>query len=503
MARAKAIYSESGEPLRSLGVLLDISDRKSIEVERQRADEYLQLAHTQLLQRTEQLEKVNLELHQALEELQITEEQLRRSNHQLETTILAVQLQRQRYEDLFNFAPDGYLVTDSYGIVQEANQAAGNLLHRHSSALVGKPLAVYIGKEDKLRFRTYLAELQPLWGRQTYELTIQPHQIKAFPAAIAASTIRNPQGQIISIRWLIQDISDRKQAEESLRRSEAKFRSLSEASPVGIFMTDIQGHCIYTNPCCQEICGYTFEEALGEGWLQFIHPEERQEISARWFKSVSQRQEIFGETCYVRKDGSLRFGRVRSAPLFSDTGELMGYVGTIEDITESRAIETMKDEFISIVSHELRTPLTAIRGSLGLLASGVLNNKPEVAQQMVEIASQDTERLVRLVNDILDLERLESQRVRLNLQWWDAATLLEKSVKTVQPLAAESDISILIEPTSAQVWADGDLLIQTLVNLIGNAIKFSPPNTTVTLKVQNRDDRVLFHALDRSLGIKP
>lgn len=501
MARAKAIYSESGEPVRSLGVLLDISDRKSIEVERQRADAALQLAHTQLLQRTEQLEKVNLELHQALEELQIAEEQLRRSNHELETTILAVQLQRQRYEDLFNFAPDGYLVTDSHGIVQEANQAAGNLLHRDSSILVGKPLATYIGKEDKLRFRTYLAELQPLWGRQTYELTIQPHQLKTFPAAIAASTIRNPQGQILSIRWLIQDISDRKQAEESLRRSEAKFRSLSEASPVGIFMTDIQGHCIYTNPCCQRICGYTFEEALGEGWLQFIHPEERQKIAAEWFKAVSQRQEFFGETCYVRKDGSLCFGRVRSAPLFSDTGELMGYVGTIEDITESRAIETMKDEFISIVSHELRTPLTAIRGSLGLLASGVLNDKPEVARQMVEIASQDTERLVRLVNDILDLERLESQRVRLNLQWWDAATLLEKSVKTVQSLAAESDISILIEPTSAQVWADGDLLIQTLVNLIGNAIKFSPPNTTVTLKVQDRDDRVLFQVSDRGRGI--
>uniref|UniRef100_A0ACD5GWG2 Sensor histidine kinase n=1 Tax=Desertifilum tharense IPPAS B-1220 TaxID=1781255 RepID=A0ACD5GWG2_9CYAN len=138
---------------------------------------------------------------------------------------------------------------------------------------------------------------------------------------------------------------------------------------------------------------------------------------------------------------------------------------------------------------------------MGLLASGVLNHKPEVARQMVEIASQDTERLVRLVNDILDLERLESQRVRLNLQWWDAATLLEKSVKTVQSLAAESEINILSEPTSAQVWADGDRLMQTLVNLIGNAIKFSSPNTTVTLKVQDRDDRVLFQVTDRGRGI--
>jgi signal transduction histidine kinase len=179
----------------------------------------------------------------------------------------------------------------------------------------------------------------------------------------------------------------------------------------------------------------------------------------------------------------------------------MGHVGTVEDVTERRAIEQMKNEFISIVSHELRTPLSSIRGSLGLLAAGVFKHKPESAQQMLDIAAHDTERLVRLVNDILDLERLEAHKVNLVKQWCDAATLLQQSVETVQSLAVEGNIMLLVEPTSVQVWADRDRIIQTLVNLVSNAIKFSPPHSTVTLNVQDQADRVLFEVKDQGRGI--
>jgi signal transduction histidine kinase len=161
----------------------------------------------------------------------------------------------------------------------------------------------------------------------------------------------------------------------------------------------------------------------------------------------------------------------------------------------------MKSEFISIVSHELRTPLTSIRGSLGLLAAGVFKNKPESAQQMLDIAAHDTERLVRLVNDILDLERLDSHKVNLVKQCCDAAKLMQQSVETLQSLAVKGDITLSVEPTSVQVWADGDQIMQTLVNLVSNAIKFSPPETTVTLSVQDEADQVLFQVQDQGCGI--
>jgi PAS domain S-box-containing protein len=293
----------------------------------------------------------------------------------------------------------------------------------------------------------------------------------------------------------------RKRTEEELRQSEAKFRSLSESSPMGIFMTDTQGQCIYTNPRCQAICGCTFDEALKEGWVQFIHPEEREKFLAEWSNAVSQWQEFSCEIRYVHKNLTVRFSRVRSAPILSMEEELMGYVGTIEDITDSQVVETMKSEFLSIVSHELRTPLASIRGSLGLLAAGIFKNQPESAQEMLDIATHDTERLVRLVNDILDLERLNSHKVNLDLQWCDAATLLQQSIDTVQSLAAESNIFLSVESPSMQIWADSDRILQTLVNLVSNAIKFSLPETTITLSVQDQAEQVLFQVKDQGRGI--
>lgn len=327
----------------------------------------------------------------------------------------------------------------------------------------------------------------------------QPWEIELIQQLANQMSIAIQQSQLY--QQLQEELRERQQAEAALRRSEAEFRSLSENSPVGIFRIDAQGHCTYTNPRCQAICGYSFEEALGDGWLQFVHPEDREGLMEKWSQTLSQQQEFSAEVRYIHQDGTIHFAQMRTSPLFRTSSQLMGHVGTVEDVTERRAIEVMKNEFISIVSHELRTPLASIRGSLGLLAAGVFKNKPESAQQMLDIAAHDTERLVRLVNDILDLERLEAHKVNLVKQWCDASTLMQQSVETVQSLAAESQIRLNVEPASHQVWADSDRIIQTLVNLLSNAIKFSPANSLVTLSTQALADRVLFQVQDQGRGI--
>ncbi|BAY26392.1 multi-sensor signal transduction histidine kinase [Calothrix sp. NIES-2100] len=297
------------------------------------------------------------------------------------------------------------------------------------------------------------------------------------------------------------DISDLKRAEDAMRQSETLFRTLSDSAPIGIFRSDGQGTNIYTNPRFQAICGLSFAESLGDRWMQFIHPEDLAKFLPQLHALTTANQEFCTEVRYILPDSTLRFCRIAIVPMISDTNQLMGYVGTIEDITESRAIEKMKNEFISIVSHELRTPLASIRGALGLLSSGVLQTQPETAQQMLDIAYSDTERLVRLVNDILDLEHLESNKFTLVKQWCDTATILRQSVEAVQPLATENQITLEMSLSSAQIWVDSDRIMQTLVNLIGNAIKFSPANSTVTLSVEDLRDRVLFKIQDQGRGI--
>ena len=298
-------------------------------------------------------------------------------------------------------------------------------------------------------------------------------------------------------------------SQAELRESEALFRSLSESSPVGIFKIDTEGKCTYTNPRCQVIGGFTSAEALGNGWMGFVHREDLKLILSMWSESRSQDGEFSCEFRHIQRDGTIRFCRVKIAPIFADGGQLIGHVGTVIDITESQAIEKMKNEFISIVSHELRTPLASIRGSLGLLAAGVLKNKPETAKQMLEIASSDTERLVRLVNDILDLERLESSQITLVKQWCDAQVLMRKSAEAVMSLAAQNQIDLSILPETVQIWADPDRIVQMLVNLLSNAIKFSPPGSIVTVRVDDLGDslrdsyasRALFEVKDRGRGI--
>jgi PAS domain S-box-containing protein len=306
------------------------------------------------------------------------------------------------------------------------------------------------------------------------------------------------QGQPSYFVAQIQDITDRKQTEAALDdrklaypalgSCEDEFRVLSEASPVGIFRVNPQGGCIYTNPRAQAICGYTFEEALGHGWINFVHPEDRQLHFSRWLQAVTANQEFIGEVRSVHRDGIIRFCRIKTAPIFSDQKELIGHVGTIEDITEMRAIEKMKNEFISVVSHELRTPLASIRGSLGLLASGRLDNQPQKARRMLEIAALDTERLVRLVNQILDLERLESGKIVLAKHSCNVATLMQQAIEAVQCFAEEANITLTVFPLSIEIFADSDRIIQTLVNLLANAVKFSPSGSTVILSAEVQKD---------------
>ena len=173
----------------------------------------------------------------------------------------------------------------------------------------------------------------------------------------------------------------------------------------------------------------------------------------------------------------------------------------VRDITERLAVDRMKDEFVSVVSHELRTPLTSIRGSLGLIAGGVMGPLPEKAQNMAEIAVSNTDRLIRLINDILDIERMESGRVTMERTACDAAALMAQAAEVTGDMAEKAGVTLLLSPEPVRLWADPDWIIQTFTNLLSNAIKFSPRGGTVWLEAQRQGDEVLFQVKDQGRGI--
>jgi signal transduction histidine kinase len=166
-----------------------------------------------------------------------------------------------------------------------------------------------------------------------------------------------------------------------------------------------------------------------------------------------------------------------------------------------RESERVKDEFLSVVGHELRTPLTSIRGSLGLLEGGVLGELPQDAANMVAVATVNTDRLVRMINDILDIERMAAGRLSLEPDAVDAAELVSQSIQVVQATADAAGVTLRNDAARIMVFADPDRIVQALVNLLGNAVKFSTRGGVVTVTASSDDEGALFSVTDTGRGI--
>jgi signal transduction histidine kinase len=207
-----------------------------------------------------------------------------------------------------------------------------------------------------------------------------------------------------------------------------------------------------------------------------------------------------GQDVYYRVNGKSYPVEFSLMPMVEE-GEPIGSVLSFRDISQRYALDHMKDEFISTVSHELRTPLTSIRGALGLLSAGLLGEVSEKATSLLRIAVANSDRLVRLINDILDLERMTSGRAPLAFRRISLDELVRQAIEAMQPMADSEEVFLASDPNSVYVEADSDRLLQVLTNLLSNAIKFSPPRSTVRVITVRASDGVTVSVIDEGRGV--
>jgi len=279
-----------------------------------------------------------------------------------------------------------------------------------------------------------------------------------------------------------------------------------DAAADGIVGIDPAGSITFINPAGERLLGWSRDEIVRKPLHEIIHGggdpvrcdiENCEAAKARWSGGlVTLRADTF-----QRRDGTSFPVEYSATPLSGEGTAPRGLVVTFHDTTERRAIERLKDEFISTVSHELRTPLTSLRGALGLLSSGMLGAVPEKGQRMLQIAVTNTDRLVRLINDILDLERIESGKIELARTTATAQDLMTEAVEGVQSMADAAGVEIVSNPIEASLWVDRDRILQTLTNLLSNAIKFSPPETTITLSGTLVGGTFTFRVADQGRGV--
>jgi PAS domain S-box-containing protein len=267
----------------------------------------------------------------------------------------------------------------------------------------------------------------------------------------------------------------------------------------GICELDADGVATFVNLAAARILGYHVEELTGRRLHDVVHADCIHECPV--CSTVPNPPARAGHTMlFVARDGR-RFPIEYTTSTMQERGGPAGVVITFRDITSRVQVDRLKDEFVSTVSHELRTPLTSVRGALGLLSSGVLGAISDRAKRMLEIAVTNTDRLVRLINDILDLERISSGRVELNRGIASAAELMRDAVDVVQTVADRASVSIACEPDPTLIWVDRDRIVQTLTNLLGNAIKFSPAGASVRLHGCADGETFTFSVEDRGRGI--
>lgn len=285
-------------------------------------------------------------------------------------------------------------------------------------------------------------------------------------------------------RNLQQEINVRMQAEAALRQSEEQLRLITNALPVLIAYVDDNLRYRFNNQAYEDWLGQSpatiYGQNLQQVWGQDCYQRMQAHVEAALLGQI-----VTYENDIVLKDGNVRAVDATYIPHRDHNETVKGFFALTSDISDRKAIERMKDEFISVISHELRTPLTSLHSALKILATGRLGNLSAEGQQMLAIADESTERLVRLVNNVLDLQRIESGKVVMEQQACNAANLMTQAAEAMQAMAQQHGVTLVTQAQEISIWADADYILQALTNLLSNAIKFSSVGGTVWLTVDS------------------
>ncbi|MBI5276043.1 MAG: PAS domain-containing protein [Burkholderiales bacterium] len=306
-------------------------------------------------------------------------------------------------------------------------------------------------------------------------------------------------------RGLAESVAQLERMGAALRASEAQLRQVLDAVPVLFGYVDAGERMRFHNRAYElalgrppeEIRGRTLREVLGGKAYEGIrHHVER----------AMQGHVVTYERQHRHAEGSLHDYEMKYFPRFgegADETRVVGVYAMGTDITEFKRVDRMKSEFVATVSHELRTPLTSIRGSLGLIAGGVAGPMPDKAKQLVDIARQSCERLVRLVNDILDIERLEAGQMPLEIRPVPLRPLLERAIADHSAFAAQHDVALVLAAPDGELAAsvDADRFLQVMTNLLSNAVRFSPRAGVVELRLAKAGGLARLEVSDRGPGI--
>jgi PAS domain S-box-containing protein len=426
---------------------------------------------------------------------------------------------------IFMLDPEGRVLTWNAGAERFKGYKADEIIGQHFSRFY-PPEALARGlPEHELQVAGETGSFEDEGWRVRKDGTL-------FWANVVITAVRNADGELLGFAKVTRDLTQRRAHEEDLRRSEERFRLLVEGvSEYAIFMLDPNGRVTTWNGGAERIKGYKPSEIIGQHFSIFYPDEARESGWPEHELRVAAEKGSFVDIGWrLRKDGTTFWANVTISALRDDAGQLLGYAKLTRDLTDTKRVEAMevvnqqreemldaersarmaaqratrvKDEFLATLSHELRTPLSAILGWTQILLRGELPKGPDAQQRAIEVIDRNARAQVQLIDDLLDMSRIMTGKIRLDLHQISLTSIVEAALDSAMPSARAKGIRLkaILGASQDTVSADGARLQQVVWNLLTNAIKFTPKGGQVQVLLQRVNSHLELSVSDTGIGI--
>ncbi len=405
----------------------------------------------------------------------------------------ALEIANHKERTIFENARDMICTIAGGGVLANVSPASADILGYAPEELEGRWIVELVSEQDVSRTIELLKKLLKGDDNQSFELRM-----------------KHKDGKIVDLLWSAQwsqeenclfcvahEITERKVAEELLRTSEARTRSILETAPVGIIALDTNGVFQLGNPAVATMFGLDLAD-IGSLTLHDVMQVAKEKPAEQFLDDCLNKTLVLEGR---RKSGHLFPAEITVKQLESISGRQ--YLMVVLDITERQEIERLKQDFVAMVSHELRTPLTSVQGFLDLLSVDGYGTITDRAKSKCDVASRNVSRLIDLINDILDAEKMESGKFEFRFSEISMQRVISKSLDAVRDFADKSGVAIEINPGDGSTIADQERIVQVIINLLSNAIKFSPKGSTVVLTVEETPRYIEVSVTDCGVGIPP
>ena len=479
------------------------------------------------------------ELHIALEELEVAEQELLKQNSDLAVARAAAVSERQRYQDLFEEAPDGYLVTDESGTIREANRAAARLLNVSQQFLVGKPLVIFIAESERHAFYTHLNQLHSLDEVGERKVRLSPRENVSFDAALTVTAVRNQVGQPVAWRWLLRDITLVKQVESRIRTLNAELEqrvvfeamlkritdkvrdSLDESQ---ILSAAVQELAIVLGLLGCNAAWYDLKDGTSTICYEYvtkIPTSQGRAAQMSNFPEIYQQllQGQYFQFCSITPSPVRGHVAMLACPIKSDEGVLGDlwlinhkdyafneleiqlvrqvasqcaiavrqarlYQAAKVQVEELEKLNRLKDDFLSTVSHELRTPMANIKMAIQMLEFA---SAPEQRERYLKILQAECAREIELINDLLDLQRLEATSYQISLEFVSLQHWLPSIIEPFRSRtqSRQQTLQVNLSPDLPPLHSDRASLERILAELLNNACKYTSAGGEIVLSIRH------------------